>query len=254
NYQLIPSETTNYSGSSNNLNFNIQLNRRSQGPDPIFPTSGSDMQLSLRFTPPYSIFRNIDYTNLSTEERFRWLEFYKVRFNAYWYQEIVGKLVIKAGGEFGILSAYNRNLGVSPFERFYMGGSGLAIGRIDGREIITLRGYKDSTNAGGGPVDVTPLGGGVAFNKFMMEFRYPITMGNTAKIWALSFLEAGSIWGNTAQFDPFKLKKSVGVGVRVFMPAFGLLGLDLGYGFDKVNSLSNDISGRQIHFVIGQQF
>ncbi len=253
NYLLNTAENNLYTGSSNNLNYTIQLNRRSQGPDAIFPTSGSDFEILLKLTPPYSLFNNKDYSTASNIEKYKWLEYYKIKTHAYWYQEIIGKLVLKVGGEFGFLNAYNRDLGISPFERYYMGGSGLAVGRIDGREIITLRGYVDPSASGGETEEITPLGGGVTYNKFMMEFRYPITMGNSAKIWALTFFEAGNIWGSSSDFNPFNLKKSAGFGVRVFMPAFGLLGLDLGYGFDT-KPFSTGISGQQIHFIIGQQF
>ena len=152
-----------------------------------------------------------------------------------------------------MLGTYNRKIGTIPFERFYLGGTGLNQNRFDGREIISLRGYEDATNSGGQTGDITPSGGGTIYNKYTLELRYPITMSQTAKIYALTFAEGGNVWNNTSEFKPFELKRSAGAGVRIFMPAFGLLGFDFGYGFDKAFG-QTERSGWQTHFIIGQQF
>ncbi len=253
NYDLSVGNLQYENGSSNNLNYTIGLTRNSAGPDPVFPQSGSEINLSFTTTLPYSAFKDKDYTKISDVEKFKWLEYYKFKAKAYFYKELAGKLVLKAGGEFGVLGTYNRKIGTIPFERFYLGGTGLNQNRFDGREIISLRGYEDATNSGGQTGDITPSGGGTIYNKYTLELRYPITMSQTAKIYALTFAEGGNVWNNTSEFKPFELKRSAGAGVRIFMPAFGLLGFDFGYGFDKGFG-QTERSGWQTHFIIGQQF
>ncbi len=253
NYSLNVGNLNYENGSSNNLNYTLGLTRNSAGPDPIFPQSGSEISLSFTTTFPYSAVNKRDYANISDVEKFKWLEYYKFKAKAYFYKELTGKLVLKAGGEFGVLGTYNRKIGTIPFERFYLGGTGLMQNRFDGREIVSLRGYEDATNSGGQASDITPEGGGTIYNKYSLELRYPITMSQTAKIYALTFAEGGNVWNNTSEFKPFELKRSAGLGVRIFMPAFGLLGFDFGYGFDKGLG-QTERSGWQTHFIIGQQF
>lgn len=253
NYALTVGDTRYEDGSSNNLNYTIGLTRNSAGPDPIFPQSGSEMSLSATFTFPYSLVNNKDYTTMDDVEKFEWLEYYKIQARAYWYKELIGKLTLKVGGEFGYLGTYNRKVGTIPFERFYLGGTGLMGNRFDGREIVPLRGYEDSTSAGGTSQDITPSGGGSIYDKFTLELRYPITMGQQAKIFALGFVEGGNTWANTKDFKPFELKRSAGFGVRIFMSAFGMLGFDFAYGFDPT-LFSTQKSGWQTHFIIGHQF
>lgn len=253
NYALTVGDTRYEDGSSNNLNYTIGLTRNSAGPDPIFPQSGSEMSLSATFTFPYSLVNNKDYTTMDDVEKFEWLEYYKIQARAYWYKELIGKLTLKVGGEFGYLGTYNRKVGTIPFERFYLGGTGLMGNRFDGREIVPLRGYEDSTSAGGTSQDITPSGGGSIYDKFTLELRYPITMGQQAKIFALGFVEGGNTWADTKDFKPFELKRSAGFGVRIFMSAFGMLGFDFAYGFDPT-LFSTQKSGWQTHFIIGHQF
>lgn len=253
NYSLNVGNLQYENGASNNLNYTLGLTRNSAGPDPIFPQSGSEISLSFTTTFPYSAVQKKDYANISDVEKFKWLEYYKFKAKAYFYKELTGKLVLKAGGEFGVLGTYNRKIGTIPFERFYLGGTGLMQNRFDGREIVSLRGYEDATNSGGQAADITPEGGGTIYNKYSLELRYPITMSQTAKIYALTFAEGGNVWNNTSEFKPFELKRSAGLGVRIFMPAFGLLGFDFGYGFDKGLG-QTERSGWQTHFIIGQQF
>ena len=188
---------------------------------------------------------------MTTLEKYKWMEFYKVKLKADTYNSIVGKLVLRTAAEMGFLNGYNKELGAPPFERFYIGGTGLFGGRFDGRELIPLRGYENASSTGGGVDDVTPYGGATIYNRFTMELRYPISMNQTAKIFALTFLEAGNGWSNFGSYNPFQLKRAAGVGVRVYMGAFGLLGFDFAYGFDK-NILGTEPVGWKTHFLMNQ--
>lgn len=233
-------------GISNNLSIAVNFGRNSAGPNPIFPTTGSQFNVGAKMTPPYSLFSNKDYAGLSPQERFELLEFYKINFSGKWYTTLTGKLVLMSNAEFGFLGAYNNALGVSPFERFYVGGDGLASGQFDGRQTIGLRGYENSS--------LSQNTGGTIYNKFSFEVRYPLTLKPSASIYGLAFLEGGNSFNGFDNFEPFNLKRSAGMGVRIFMPAFGLLGIDFGYGFDDVPGLPGVKSGWQTHFIIGQQF
>ena len=246
----------NGNGVSNNLNLGVSFARNSAGPNPIFPTSGSQFSLSVKATPPYSLFSGKDFSNSTSEERLELLEFYKFNFSSKWYNAIAGKagsqLVLLSSAEFGFLGAYNSDIGISPFERFYLGGDGLNQGQFDGRQTVGLRGYENSSLS----VDETTgiSVGNAVYNKFSFELRYPLTLKPSASIYALGFLEAGNTASNINSFEPFKLKRSAGIGVRIFMPAFGLLGIDFGHGFDDTPSSPGIKSGWQTHFIIGQQF
>jgi len=187
------------------------------------------------------------------QQKFNWLEYYKIKFKGDWYTKVYGKLVLRTLTEFGFLGAYDQTRGVVPFERFYLGGDGMAMYSMDGRETIGLRGYKNNTltptNANGEQIGAT------VYNKFSMELRYPITLKASASIYALAFLEAGSAYPSFKSYNPFDLKRSAGGGLRVFMPAFGLLGIDFGYGFDAApGDVANKAHGFETHFIIGQQF
>ena len=278
-------------GASRNLSFSSTLTRDSRGLDPIFPDRGSTFSVSTKFSLPYSLFNGIDYANLENkeeyklrnntvfpidangnvlpvyvnetggntlnyteavadqslvdQERFKWLEFYKVKFSGDWYTKIYKKFVVRTRAEFGFLGAYNSDRGVVPFERFFVGGDGLANFALDGREVIQLRGYPNNS--------LSSQNGGTVYNKYSMELRYPITMKQSAKIYAMSFLEAGAAFDNFKTFDPFKVQRAAGIGLRVFMPAFGLLGIDFAHGFDPIPG-DTIKSGWQTHFIIGQQF
>jgi outer membrane protein insertion porin family len=179
------------------------------------------------------------------QKKFNWLEYYKVKFKADWYTRIYDKFVLRSMGEFGFLGAYNSDRGLVPFERFYLGGDGLANYSLDGRETIQLRGYPNNS--------LSSVDGGTVYNKFSLELRYPITLKQAASIYALSFLEAGSAFDSFKDYNPFNLQRSAGFGLRVFMPAFGLLGIDFAHGFDAIPG-QNIKSGWQTHFIIGQQF
>lgn len=179
------------------------------------------------------------------QRRFNWLEYYKIKFKADWYTKIYGKLVMRSLGEFGFLGTYNNARGLVPFERFYVGGDGLANFAQDGREVIQMRGYPNNS--------LSSSDGGTIYNKFSLEMRYPITLKSAASIYVLSFLEAGQAYDNFKQYNPFALKRSAGAGLRIFMPAFGLLGIDFGYGFDSLAG-ETKAHGMETHFIIGQQF
>ena len=250
-------------GSSNNLSYTIGLTRNNTYNDPIYPTGGSNFSASAKFSFPYSLVNGVDYTALKEErdsldpiadidrigeidqQRFNWLEFYKIKFKADWYAEVAKKLVLRPSVEFGFLGAYNNDRGVIPFERFFLGGDGLGNFALDGREVIQLRGYPNQS--------LSSQDGGSIYNKFSLELRYPITLGQGAKIYALSFVEAGSSVNSFRDFDPFNLQRSAGLGVRIFMPAFGLLGIDFGKPFDPLPG-QNQVGGWETHFIIGQQF
>ena len=179
------------------------------------------------------------------QKRFNWLEYYKIKFKADWYTRIYDKLVLRSVGEFGFMGAYNSDRGLVPFERFYLGGDGLANFSLDGRETIQLRGYPNNS--------LSSTDGGTVYNKFSLELRYPITLNQSASIYALTFLEAGAAFDDFKDYNPFTLQRSAGVGLRVFMPAFGLLGIDFAHGFDAIPGETVK-SGWQTHFIIGQQF
>lgn len=233
-------------GIANNISYNIVLSRKSAGPNPIFPTSGSELSLGLKATPPFSLINGKDYTTLSDQDKYKWLEYYKTSFKANWYTPIWKKLVLRTNAEFGILGFYNDDLGYSPFERFVVGGDGMAQYRYDGSETIGLRGYDNGALA-------NQQNAATMYNKFSLEARYPITLKPSASIYVMGFLEAGNAYDNINSFDPFYLKRSAGAGLRIFMPAFGLLGIDFAHGFDPVGDIG-DKSGWKTHFIIGQQF
>ena len=252
-------------GTSNNLSYTIGLSRNNLYNDPIYPTGGSNFSISAKATFPYSLVNGVDYEALADEresldptdpddlerigeidqERFNWLEFYKIKFKADWYTELTKKLVLRPSVEFGFLGAYNNDRGVIPFERFFLGGDGLGNFSLDGREIIQLRGYPNQS--------LSTQDGGSIYNKFSLELRYPVTLGAQAKIYALTFLEAGASVNSFRDFNPFDLNRSAGVGLRIFMPAFGLLGIDFGHGFDPLPGQTVK-NGWETHFIIGQQF
>ena len=251
NYPFQFGSTTVNNGNVNNFSFNVGLSRNSAGYDPIFPTTGSNVEASIKFTPPYSLFQKKDYSNMSAQEKYKWMEFFKIKLKADSYTEILGKLVLRSSAEMGFLQGYKKELGAPPFERFYVGGTGLFGGRFDGRELIPLRGYENASTEGGTSADITPYGGGTIYSRYAAELRYPISMNQTAKIFALTFAEAGNTWNNFSSFNTFQLKRSVGVGVRVYMGAFGLIGFDFAYGFDKYLG-GTEPSGWQTHFLMNQ--
>ena len=251
-------------GESHNIAYNIALSRNNTFTNPIFPVGGSNFSITARLSPPYSLITGDDFSDVEQrpeyqdrngnpiqseidQAKFRWLEFYKIKFDGSWYTRLFGKFVLKAQTDFGFLGTYNKNKGNIPFERFFLGGDGMMQYALDGRETIALRGYENQS--------LSSRDGSIIYNKFSLELRYPISLKPSASVFALSFLEAGNGFDNFKDYSPFDLKRSAGVGVRIFMPAFGLLGIDFGYGFDSANiSNTGGTSGWHTHFVIGQQF
>ena len=251
NYPFQFGNATEYNGSAKNFSFNVGLSRNSAGLDPIFPTQGSNLEASVKFTPPYSLFSDKDYSTMGQVEKYKLLEFYKVKLKADIYNTVVGKLVLRTTAEMGFLDGYNKELGAPPFERFYVGGTGLIGGRYDGRELVPLRGYENSSSTGGSAEDITPYGGATIYNRFAMELRYPISMNQTAKIYGRSVVERGIEWNSFGSYNPFQLKRAVGAGIRVYMGAFGLIGFDFAYGFDKTIG-GTEPAGNRTHFLMNQ--
>lgn len=228
-------------GISNNLFYRITLNRNSLD-QIIYPKMGSDIKVSLQVTPPYSAMNGRDYAMMEPQEKYKWIEYYKWKFTCDWYTPIVQNLVLKAKIGYGFLGYYNDDIGPAPFERFYLGGSGLTGFQLDGREIIALRGYDDGS--------VSPVTGGTSITKYTAELRYPLSLNPNATVYMLTFLEAGNTWNDITEFSPFQVKRATGFGVRIFLPMFGLLGLDWGYRLDDV-PLRPGMQRSQIHFTIG---
>ena len=248
-YKLINSQSffSFSNGFSNNVNYNIRLARNSTD-QLIYPRSGSNFSLSLKVTPPYSMFDGIDnYSEVSDQEKYSWIEYYKWKFKSSWFSSFTEKFVLNTRIEMGLLGAYNNDLGVAPFERFYVGGDGMSgMGyQFDGRELISLRGYSNNS--------ISPQTGATIYNKYTAELRYAISLNPTSTVYALSFLEAGNAWNNFDNFNPFEIKRSVGFGVRIMLPMIGIMGLDYGWGLDNIIN-NPDANGGQFHFSIGQQF
>ena len=248
-YKLVNSQSffTFKDGFSNNVNYNIRLGRNSVD-QLIFPRRGSNFSLSLKVTPPFSLFDGTeDYSTVSDQEKFKFIEYYKWKYKSSWYSAFTDKLVLATKIEMGLLGAYNNNLGVAPFERFYVGGDGLSgMGMVyDGRELISLRGYSNNS--------ISPQTGGTIYNKYTAEMRYALSLNPSSTIYALGFMEAGNAWDNFDNFNPFGVKRSAGFGVRIMLPMIGMMGLDYGWGLDDIAG-KPDANGGQFHFSIGQQF
>lgn len=234
-------------GYSNNINYNIKIGRNSTD-QLIYPRRGSNFSLSLKITPPYSMFDGIDdYSSISDQEKYAWIEYYKWKFKSSWFSAFSEKLVLNTRVEMGLLGAYNNNLGVAPFERFYVGGDGMSgMGyQFDGRELISLRGYSNNS--------ISPQTGATIYSKYTTELRYAISLNPSSTVYALAFLEAGNAWDSFDNYNPFLVKRSAGFGVRLMLPMIGMMGLDYGWGLDDIVGRP-DANGGQFHFSIGQQF
>ncbi len=244
-------------GSSHSFTFNTTIARNSAD-NPMYPRTGSNLSLSASFTPPYSLLgSNIDYNDPNANV-YKYLEYHKWNFDMWYYMKLVGDLVLASKMHIGYLGSYSDKVGVGPYERFTLGGSGLTGQNfLLGTDVIGLRGYEDNSlrpvdNNGTPETTADDITGGTVFTKFAMELRYPVSLNPSATIYGLTFFEGGNNWNDYSQFNPYDMYRSVGVGVRIFMPAFGLLGLDWAYGLDPVFG-GNTISGPQFHFTIGQQ-
>lgn len=244
NYQLygLKNWTSNnfifQNGYSHDLNLNLMFSRNSVDQS-IYPRRGANIELSGQFTLPYSLFissRQLDYTStdLPAQDRFKWLEYSKLKLKLDWYTPLSKnqKLVFRASAKFGFLFSYNRNVGLTPFGRFELGGDGLSGGyQLTARDIVSLRGYDVLNQTNGSPI----------FNKFTFELRYPISLNPSATVYTLLFAEGGNVYNDIKKYNPANLKRSVGAGVRIFLPMFGLLGFDYGIGFDEVKGNGNNL-------------
>ena len=258
-------------GLSHNLSYTLSLNRNSTDQQ-IYPRMGSDFSFSVQLTPPYSLFRkhtfdakgnkvpveswkDVDYNTWDSDHRFRWIEYNKWKFSAASYTKLIGDLVLMTRAQFGYLGYYNRKWGYSPFEGFLVGGDGMSGYSTYGSDIIPLRGYENYSLT---PYTETNYNAnrsayaGNVYDKFTVELRYPVILQPSSTIFALVFLEGGNCWSDIKNFNPFQIKRSAGVGARIFLPMVGLLGIDWGYGFDT--DISGKKGGSQFHFIIGQQF
>lgn len=236
-------------GVANELSYGITFGRNSLD-SPIYPRSGSEVSIAGYITPPYSLISGKDYstdammdagyttTAQMNQERYKWVEYYKLNLRGSWMLNLVGDVVLNARFRFGFMGSYNNDIGLSPFGRYYVGGDGLNTWMLDGREVIPLRGYENNS--------LNPSAGGAVFDRFTMELRQPIIESASATIFVLGFLEGGNSWSKIKEFQPFKVYNSAGLGVRLYMPMFGLIGIDWGYGFDGIDG------GSHIHFSIGQ--
>lgn len=243
-------------GNSNNLSFAVQL-RRSSIDNPLYTREGSDFTLGLTFTPPYSWFTDKNYAspNIKDKDKYRWIEFHKWKFQGKVFMPLDKnkKFVLYTGVQYGYLGHFDKNKR-SPFEGFEMGGDGMSGYSLYGREYIGLRGYENGSLTNAGSSFIAPNASDASlYSKLTMELRYPISLAQSATIYALAFMEAGNSWYELKDFEPFNLYRSAGVGLRVFLPMFGLLGIDWGYGFDSVPGRPG-AAGSQIHFVLGQEF
>ncbi len=250
-------------GNCNNINFSLSLSRNSTD-NQLFPRRGSEFMASVTLTPPWSVFDGKDYGSLASEstystdydryqeelkEKYRWIEYHKWKFKTRTFTPLTGGqkcLVLMARAECGLLGSYNQNKR-SPFETFYVGGDGMS-GYSSGyaEETIGLRGYENGS--------LTPYGQeGYAYDRFTLELRYPFLLGNTT-IYGLGFLEGGNAWHYAGDFNPFDIKRSAGIGVRIFLPMVGLMGIDWAYGFDYAYPTSSSRGGSNFHFILGQEF
>ena len=234
-------------GVSHNISYTFNLTRDNTDQQ-LYPRSGSSFSFSLQLTPPYSLFRSkdTDWSSMTDQEHYNWIEYHKWTFKGSLFTKIVGDLVLMTRAQFGYLGYYNRKWGYSPFEGFLVGGDGMTGYNTYGSEVIGLRGYDNYALT---PYVNSHYAGNV-YDKFTVELRYPIIMQSQSTIYGLAFLEGGNCWSDIKNFNPFEIKRSAGVGLRVYLPMVGLLGIDWGWGFDNTGTDSKS----HFHFLIGQQF
>ena len=228
-------------GTATNINFTQEISRNSIDA-PIYPTSGSHLKFSVQLTPPYSAWNNIDYATAPDNEKYKWTEYHKWKFDSQWYTKIVGKLVLKTQAQFGYLGTYGDRTPTSPFERFKLGGDGMqGFDFLQGSEIIAMRGYANGTvipaTTGNNLQNIAIQSGSPIYAKYQIELRHPIMLNEQATVFALAFAEAGNTWNKFDEVNPFKVRRSVGVGARIFLPIFGMLGIDYGHALDPIPGL-----------------
>ncbi len=260
NYNIFPGLTN---GNSTNVSFKVTLARSSAGPNPIFPTSGSNLSLSVQLTPPYSLFRDIAIYN-DPVQKYKYVEFHKERFNAEWYvpigkahgEEKNKQFILKAAAKFGFLGRYNTKIELSPFERFQLGDAGLSNNfALLGYDIIAHRGYPvyDNSDPKINPDQSSASNFFPIFNKYTLEIRYPFSTSASSTIYGLGFFEAANGWYKFQDYNPFKLRRSVGLGMRFFLPMFGLLGFDYGIGLDRIRPGEPLKNAAKFTFMLGQE-
>jgi outer membrane protein insertion porin family len=239
-------------GTSYNIKLTQELTRNSLD-QTIYPTTGSNIKLTIQATPPYSLFNDINYKIATPEERYHFVEYYKFKYDAQWFTKLGGKLVLMSQMRFGFLGQYNSEVGPSPFERFKLGGDGMQSYQfLQGSDIIGLRGYQNFTVIPVGTnYNATTNPGSSIYDKFTFEVRHPVIQSQSATIFLLAFAEGGNVWNSFDNFNPFDVRRSAGIGARVFLPIFGLLGLDYGYGFDAIPGIPGANKG-QFSFSISQ--
>ncbi len=230
-------------GRFNSLNFSTTFARNSVD-NPLYSRRGSNFSIGVEFTPPYSYLNGKDYSKISTEEKYKWIEYHKWTFKGQWFTQLIGDLVFHTKTEFGSIGFYNKKVGYSPLGGYSLGGSGMSYYSY-GVDVVALRGYKDGA--------LTPQKGANIYTKYTMELRYPVVLGESATIFGLIYTEAGNSWYNTQTFNPFNVKRSAGAGVRIFLPMLGQLGFDWGWGFDNQPGETGP-HGSEFHFTMGQQF
>ncbi len=241
-------------GTSYNLNLTQEIARDSRDGSQVFPTGGSYIKFTVQATPPYSLLNNVNYTTASDKLRYKFTEYHKWKFEAQWFETVIGKLVFKGQAQFGFLGTYNSAVGESAFERFKLGGDGMqGFDFLQGSELIAMRGYSNNSviPVGSNPT-IAQSSGSPIFNKYVMELRYPVISSQQATAFITTFAEGGNTWNKFSEFNPFNIRRSVGVGAKIFLPIFGLLGIDYGYGFDKIPGIPDANKG-QFHFSIAQQ-
>ncbi|MES2826565.1 MAG: POTRA domain-containing protein [Bacteroidota bacterium] len=240
-------------GTSYNFNLTQELSRDSRN-STIFPTDGSIFRFTIQATPPYSLLNNINYATAPDKQRYKFTEYHKWKFESQWYQRLAGKFVVKAQAQFGFLGLYNQAVGQSAFERFKLGGDGMqGFDFLQGSELIAMRGYaNNSVIPVGSDPTVARNSGSPIFNKYVVELRYPVIASQSATAFVVAFAEGGNTWDKFSDFNPFNVRRSVGVGAKIYLPIFGLLGIDYGYGFDKIPGVADANKG-QFHFSIAQQ-
>ena len=241
-------------GTSNLFSLQMKLTRFSTSPNLIYPRNGSSFTLALQITPPYSAISGKDMANLPDEEKYKWIEFHKWTFKSDYYFPLSknDKLVLNTKFAFGYLGFYNPDIGPSPFEYFYQGGDGMSGYSFYGRDVIAQRGYTNGSLTPYAPGTNKPSGN--VYSKITFEIRYPVSLNPQATIYGLGFLETGRAWYSLKEYNPFKMNRAAGFGLRANLPMFGLLGIDWGYGFDPVPTGQQNANHSQIHFIIGQQF
>lgn len=230
-------------GTAYNINFTQEISRNSVDA-PIYPTSGSHLKLSASVTPPYSAWNKINYQTDPDNIRYKWTEYYKIKFDGQWYMKIAGKLILKTQAQFGYLGTYTNRTPTSTFERFKLGGDGMqGFDFLQGSEIIAMRGYANGTiipeSTGNGYQNIAINSGSPIYTKYQVELRHPIMLNDQATVFALAFAEAGNTWNKFSEVNPFKVRRSAGVGARIFLPIFGMLGIDYGHAFDPIPGLNS---------------